>query len=90
MTSSPKNLASDVLGNFVVQNEKNCSLKIEEWLTTEGAASYLKVSVGTLRNLTSNGHVPYHKLGNRNRYLLEDLRNLLLKNRRGVFYGNKN
>lgn len=89
MTISSKNLTRDVVDDFVVQNEQNCSLKIEEWLTTEGAASYLKVSVGTLRNLTSNGHVPYHKLGNRNRYLLEDLRNLLLKNRRGILYGNK-
>jgi excisionase family DNA binding protein len=66
------------------------SLKTEEWLTTEEAAQYLKLSVGALRNVTSNGLVPYHKLGNRNRYLREDLRNLLLKNRRGVLYGNKN
>ncbi len=66
----------------------DCSLKIEEWLTSEMTASYLKVSVGVLRNMTSNGQVPYHKLGNRNRYLREDLRNLLLKNRRGVSNGN--
>ncbi len=73
----------------VVQNDQSSSLKIEEWLTSDEAALYLKVSVGTLRNLTSNGHVPYHKLGNRNRYLRDDLRNLLLKNRRGVLYGNQ-
>jgi hypothetical protein len=66
----------------------DCSLKTEEWLTSEMAALYLKVSVGVLRNMTSNGLVPYHKLGSRNRYLREDLRNLLLKNRRGVSNGN--
>lgn len=62
-----------------------CSLKTEEWMNTEEAARYLRLSVGALRNLTSNGKVPYHKLGNRNRYLLDDLRKLLLANKRGAF-----
>lgn len=61
------------------------SLKIE-WLTTEEAASYLRLSVGSLRNLTSNGCVPHHKLGRRNRYRLDDLRTLLLNEKRGVTY----
>ena len=54
-----------------------------EILTTEEAANYLRVSVGTLRHLTSKGRVPYAKLGNRNRYFLEDLRRLLLANKKG-------
>jgi excisionase family DNA binding protein len=45
----------------------NCSLTIE-WMTTEQAAEYLGLSVGSLRNMTSNGHVTYYKLQNRNRY----------------------
>lgn len=60
-----------------------------EWLTTEEAAKYLRISPASLRNMTSNGKVPYHKLERRNRYRLEDLRNLLLKNPKGGFYGNQ-
>lgn len=55
----------------------------EEWLTTEEAAAYLRLSVGSLRNMTSNGHVPYYKLQGRNRYRLSELRNLLLSQKRG-------
>lgn len=58
------------------------SLK-SEWMDSVEAAEYLRLSVGALRNLTSNGHVPFYKLGNRNRYLKSELQNLLLKNRRG-------
>lgn len=76
--------------------EHNCntccegSLKSEnaEWLTTEQAAKYLCLPVGTVRNLTSNGKIPYYKLGRLNRYLCEDLRKLLLKQKRGANYGN--
>ena len=53
-----------------------------EILTTEEAANYLRVSMGTLRNMTSEGLVPYTKLGNRNRYFLKDLRRLLLSNKK--------
>lgn len=63
------------------------SLKSEKWLTSEEAAEYLKVSVGTLRNMTSNGEVTFYKLGKRNRYLQDDLRELLLSNKRGRIYG---
>lgn len=54
-----------------------------EWLTAEQAARYLGLSVGALRNSTSNGQIPYYKLGRRVRYLKSELRNLLLQNRRG-------
>lgn len=61
------------------------SLKTEIWLTTEEAAQYLKLSVGTLRNMTSNGRLPFYKcLGtNRNRYLQSELKELLLAQKRG-------
>lgn len=55
----------------------------EEWLTTEEAAEYLKISVGSLRNMTSNGQVPFYKLARRNRYLKVELREMLLKEKRG-------
>jgi len=55
----------------------------QEWLTTEEAAAYLRISVGALRNMTCNGQVPYHKLFGRNRYKIEDLQSLHLKKEKG-------
>ncbi len=69
-------------------NQETRSVIIEEWLDTTQAAAYLKLTVGALRNMTSNGQVPYHKLGKRNRYRVDDLRQLLLSQKRGVIYGN--
>ncbi|MGK5082976.1 helix-turn-helix domain-containing protein [Bdellovibrionota bacterium FG-1] len=64
------------------------SLKIREWLTTEQAADYLGLSIGALMNMISNGLVPYYKFGRRNRYLLVELRQLLLSQKRGSSHGN--
>lgn len=58
----------------------------QEWLTTPEAAEYLRVSVGQLRNMTSNGYVPYYKLGRSNRYLKEELKQMLLDKRRGPWW----
>jgi excisionase family DNA binding protein len=65
------------------------SLIYREVMTTEQAADYLGLSVGALRNMASNGQVPYRKLGRRNRYLLVELRQLLLSEKRGSCHGNK-
>ena len=64
------------------------SLKSEEWLDTVEAADYLRLPVGTLRNLVSAGRIPYHKLGRSNRYLKAELRQMLLATKRGGFNGN--
>jgi len=51
-----------------------------EWLTSNEAAEYLRINVGTLRNMVCNGTLkPSGKIGRLNRFRLEDLRNLLLK-----------
>lgn len=55
----------------------------EKWFDTEEAAEFLKVSPGCLRNMTSNGQVPFYKLGKRNRYLKRELHDLLLSKKRG-------
>lgn len=70
---------------------ERCSLKTEEneWLTTEEAAAYLRLSVGAFRNLTSDGHIPHYKLGRRNRYLRSELRKLLSGQARGRMYYDK-
>lgn len=66
------------------------SLKIEEdeWLTTKEAARYLGLSEAVLRNMTSNGSVPYYKLGRSNRYNRNELKQLLFSNKKGAIYGN--
>jgi len=66
--------------NFIEENDK--------WLNSFEAAEYLRISVGALRNMTCNGRLPFYKLGRRNRYLLSDLRNTLMSERRGRIYGN--
>jgi excisionase family DNA binding protein len=72
---------------------ENCSLKTEydgsdEFLTAYDAADFLRVPYQSVMNMTSNGQLPYFKLGRRNRYRKSELRELLLKNRRGGFNGN--
>lgn len=67
----------------------SCSLTTEsEWLNSDEAAAYLRISPYQLRNLTSNGRVPYYKFGRSNRYLRKELRELLLGQARGGSYGN--
>lgn len=53
------------------------------WLDSVEAAQFLKVSAPMLRNMASNGQVPFYKLGRRNRYRCDELEALLLQNRRG-------
>lgn len=51
----------------------------KEWLDSAEAAEFLGISIGTLRNLTSNGHVPYYKFRSRNRYKASELNLLIIK-----------
>ena len=69
--------------------ESESSLKTEEaeWLTSKEAADYLRISEGTLRNMASNGRIPYAKLGRSNRYSRSQLNQLLLSNKRGALNG---
>ncbi|MEY3903769.1 MAG: hypothetical protein RL189_3075 [Pseudomonadota bacterium] len=57
---------------------------VDEWLTSDEAAAFLKISTATLRNLTSSGKIPFYKFGRRNRYSKRELKNMLLSNRKGV------
>lgn len=74
--------------NVVDLELSKSSLKFNEVMNSEEAAAYLRIPVGTLRNWTSNGKIPFRKLGRLNRYLKDDLRNLLDSNKRGGFNGN--
>lgn len=65
------------------------SLKTEyrEWLTSPEAAQYLGISSAHLRNLTSCGRVPFYKFGRSNRYLVSELRELLMSHPKGERHG---
>ena len=71
----------------LIKNE-NLNEENDKWLNSFEAAEYLRISVGALRNMTCNGRLPFYKLGRSNRYLLSDLRNTLMSERRGRIYGN--
>lgn len=55
------------------------------WLTSNEAAEFLKISKSCLMNMCSNGQIPYYKLERRNRYRMSDLKDLLLKTKRGGY-----
>ncbi|RYZ77776.1 MAG: DNA-binding protein [Proteobacteria bacterium] len=78
----------DCSQNITVDNLADRSLKNEEWMDSQEAANYLRISIGSLRNMTSNGQIPHFKLGRRNRYLRDELRELLLSEQRGKIRGN--
>lgn len=59
----------------------------DEWFTTEEAAAFLKVCPFSIRNMASDGYIPYQKLRRRNRYRKSDLVKLLMSTRKGGFRG---
>lgn len=61
-----------------VLSSRDGSLTIEKWLTSKEAAEYLRITEGALRNMVCLRKVRYSKLGGRNRFLLDDLRQLLV------------
>lgn len=67
---------------FDIANSENI------WLNSKQAAEYLKISQKSLRNKTSNGEIPYYKLGRLNRYSKRELDQLLFSQKRGPEYGN--
>ena len=86
-----------------VPNENNCnrtqtSLQVHkkhesetdlqfEFVNAEQISVFLKINVQTVRNLTSNGKIPYYKFGKRVLYRIDEVRELVLKNKRGKYNG---
>jgi len=56
-----------------IATEKIVSLEGLKWLTTNEAAQYLRVSVGSIKNMVYRGLLSPRKLGRLNRFLREDL-----------------
>jgi hypothetical protein len=82
-------LSTDTVQDATIQPSEvkasGCSLTNDEneWLTSVEAARFLKISIGTLRNQTSNGQLPYYKYQRLNRYRKSQLLELLLKTQKG-------
>jgi excisionase family DNA binding protein len=68
------------------ESNSDRSLKTE-WFNSLEAAEFLRLSVKTLRNKTSNGQIPFYKFGRLNRYRKDELESLLRSQKRGK-YGN--
>ena len=66
-----------------VNQEFNLNKQEERFLTTAEAAHFLGITSQALLNLVSNGKVPHYKFGRRNRYCLNELRQMISKNKRG-------
>lgn len=69
-------------------NSSSLTTEYREWLTSKEASNYLGISTAQLMNLTSCGKVPYYKFGRSNRYLISELRSLLMSQPKGERYGN--
>ena len=77
---SSKNVVKSNLGSLITSYD---------YLNSKEAASYLKITEASLRNLCSNGQVVYYKLGRRNRFLKKDLDSILSRvNGKDIRYGN--
>jgi excisionase family DNA binding protein len=68
--------------------ESSLTTEYREMLTSKEAADYLRVSIARLMNLTSNGKIPYYKFGRSNRYLISELKELLMSQPKGNRDGN--
>lgn len=66
-------------------DKRSLTIEKEEWLTSQEAADFLKISLQSLFNRVSMGQIPYYKFGRSNRYRLSDLKKLLLGHPRGGF-----
>jgi excisionase family DNA binding protein len=64
------------------QKEEPQSLHV--WMTVEEVARYLRVSKSVVYNLTSNGYLPYYKIGGRNRFLRSEIDQIILNEKVGA------
>lgn len=56
-----------------------------KWLTTKEAAEYLRITVGSMKNLVYRGRIVPRKLGRLNRFKRDDLDRILEASLQGGF-----
>ena len=72
-----ENLTSHLFIENRIAREPVSSLENVRWLTTNEAAQYLRVSISSLKTMIYRGQVRAHKLGRRNRFLIDELERLI-------------
>lgn len=84
-----KNLSCATYDNHLESKQTGSLTSFNDYLNSKEAALYLKITEATLRNMCSNGQVPYYKLGRRNRFLKKDLDSIMSRvNGKDIRYGN--
>lgn len=73
----------------IQESDSLCRITSKEWMDSKEAAAYLSLSAGALRNLTSNGKIPYYKFFARNRYNKSELDIFLYQKPEGPERGNQ-
>ncbi len=61
-----------------IAREQIVSSVQQKWLTTEEAAQYLRVSANSIKTMVHRGKVRVHKLGRRNRFLIDELERVIV------------
>lgn len=75
-----KKFFENLSGNKNTTNEEKPSPVVQDWFSSSEAAEYLRIPVGSLRNLVSNGVLrPSGKIGRLNRFHINDLIELLTR-----------
>jgi excisionase family DNA binding protein len=61
-----------------IAREQIASVVSPQWLTTNEAAQYLRVSANAIKTMVYRGKIRVHKLGRRNRFLRDELERLIV------------
>lgn len=78
MKTSTKNIHTDCNEARIMLYEHNSSVKFElDWMNTEEAADYLRISVNALRIRIWRKQILAYKFGNRLRFKKSDLNNYM-------------
>ena len=74
------------MNNSVLFDEKsNLLFENLAWMTSEEAARFLRISVGSLRNYVWKGELPFYRFKRRLRFKKSDLEKLLQASRNGGY-----
>jgi excisionase family DNA binding protein len=71
-----------------VQNQSKSLFDIQIWLDSHEAASYLRISVNSLRIRVMRGQVPVYRLGKRLRFKRSELKSLVENTLKGASHDN--
>ncbi len=74
--------------NNEVQSQAKPLFDIQIWLDSKEAASYLRLSVNSLRIRVMRGQIPFYRLGKRLRFKRSELKSLVENSLKGGSHDN--